>query len=50
MNDDIERLADFGSRLIEAARRHGADAADAAVVRSRSRSAQVRLGDRKSVV
>lgn len=44
MNDDIERLADFGSRLIEAARRHGADAADAAVVRSRSRSAQVRLG------
>lgn len=44
MIDDIERLADFGSALIEAARRHGANAADAAVVRSRSRSAQVRLG------
>ncbi|WP_062206986.1 TldD/PmbA family protein [Aureimonas sp. AU12] len=44
MNDDIQRLADLGDRLIEAARRHGADAADAAVVRSRSRSAQVRLG------
>ncbi|WP_279480547.1 TldD/PmbA family protein [Aureimonas sp. SK2] len=44
MNDDIGRLEDLGARLIEAARRAGADAADAAVVRSRSQSAQVRLG------
>ncbi|MBB3996629.1 TldD/PmbA family protein [Aureimonas pseudogalii] len=44
MNDDIQRLADLGDRLIGAARRHGADAADAASVLSRSRSAQVRLG------
>ncbi|WP_061933528.1 TldD/PmbA family protein [Aureimonas sp. AU22] len=44
MNDDIGRLEDLGARLIEAARRAGADAADAAVVRSRSQSAQVRMG------
>ncbi|WP_182086722.1 TldD/PmbA family protein [Aureimonas sp. ME7] len=44
MNDDIGRLADLGQRLIEAAKRAGADASDAAVVRSRSRGAQVRLG------
>ncbi|RIX99597.1 TldD/PmbA family protein [Aureimonas flava] len=44
MNDDIGRLEETGQRLIEAARRAGAHAADAAVVRSRSQSAQVRLG------
>ncbi|MBB3936839.1 TldD/PmbA family protein [Aureimonas phyllosphaerae] len=44
MNDDIGRLEDLGVRLIGAARRAGADAADAAVVRSRSQGAQVRMG------
>ncbi|WP_062111427.1 TldD/PmbA family protein [Aureimonas sp. AU40] len=44
MNDDIPRLLDLGARLVEAARRSGADAADAAVVSARSRSVQVRMG------
>ncbi len=44
MNDDIGRLEDLGARLIGAAKRAGADAADAAVVRSRSQGAQVRMG------
>ncbi|WP_062013272.1 TldD/PmbA family protein [Aureimonas sp. AU4] len=44
MSDDLSPLADLGERLISAARRHGADASDAAVVRSRSRSVEVRLG------
>lgn len=44
MNDDIPRLLDLGARLVEAARKSGADAADAAVVSARSRSVQVRMG------
>ena len=44
MNDDIPRLLDLGARLVEAARKSGAEEADAAVVSARSRSAQVRMG------
>ncbi len=44
MNDDFPRLLELGGRLVDAARRAGADACDAAVVSSRSRSAQVRMG------
>ncbi len=40
---ETARLLDAASRLVETARRLGADAADAAVSLSRSRSAQVRL-------
>lgn len=44
MDDATQSLLDTAGRLVEAARRLGADAADAAVVRSRARSASVRLG------
>lgn len=42
---ETARLLDAASRLVETARRLGADAADAAVSLSRARSAQVRLGE-----
>jgi len=41
---DSASLADLVARLVEAARRAGADAADAVAVRSRSTSVSVRLG------
>ena len=44
MNDDTTRLTDTAGRLIAAAKRAGADAADAAVVMSLGRSVNVRLG------
>ncbi|BDA82825.1 modulator protein [Aureimonas sp. SA4125] len=44
MDDQTRGLLDVGARLIEAALKAGADAADAAVVRSHSRGASVRLG------
>lgn len=44
-----QSLLDLAERLIDAARRHGADAADAAVVRSRSHAAQVRMGALEAV-
>lgn len=44
MNDDTRRLTDTAARLIAAAKKAGADAADAAVVRSLGRSVDVRLG------
>ncbi|GGD06786.1 TldD/PmbA family protein [Aureimonas glaciei] len=44
MDDETQGLLDAGARLIDAALRAGADAADAAVVRSQSRGASVRLG------
>ncbi|WP_210345424.1 TldD/PmbA family protein [Jiella flava] len=44
MDENTKRLLTTGERLIAAARKAGADAADAAVVRSLGRSVQVRLG------
>lgn len=44
MDDDTKRLTETAERLISAARKAGADAADAAVVRSIGRSVDVRLG------
>ncbi len=46
MNDprNSQELLDFAARLVVAAKREGADAADAVVVRSRSLSVSVRLG------
>lgn len=44
MHDKTERLLNAGQDIIRAALRHGADAADAAISQSRSRSVQVRLG------
>ncbi|MBC8130344.1 MAG: TldD/PmbA family protein [Rhizobiaceae bacterium] len=44
MDDETRRLLDAAERLIASALAAGADAADAAVVRSRSRGASVRLG------
>lgn len=44
MNDDTRRLTETAGRLIAAAKKAGADAADAAVVRSLGRSVDVRLG------
>ena len=46
MNDmtDTTRLTDIETRLVEAARRAGADAADAVTLRSRSQGVTVRLG------
>ncbi len=44
MDSATQSLIDAAAALVEAARRSGADAADAAVVRSRSRGASVRLG------
>ena len=44
MDHETQRLLDAAGRLIDHALRSGADAADAAVVRSRSRGASVRLG------
>lgn len=44
MQDDTARLLTLAERLIEIAGRAGADASDAAVVRSFGRSATVRLG------
>ena len=46
MNDmtDTTRLTDIVTRLVEAARRAGADAADAVTLRSRSQGVTVRLG------
>ena len=41
---DSASLADLVARLVEAARRAGADAADAVAVRSRSTGVSVRLG------
>ncbi|WP_152044650.1 TldD/PmbA family protein [Aureimonas psammosilenae] len=49
MDNATQSLLDTASRLVEAARRAGADAADAAVVRSRSRSVSVRLGKPEEV-
>ncbi|NDW04273.1 TldD/PmbA family protein [Jiella pacifica] len=44
MDDDTKRLTETAERLISAAKKAGADAADAAVVRSIGRSVEVRLG------
>ncbi|MCB8836955.1 TldD/PmbA family protein [Aurantimonas sp. VKM B-3413] len=44
MDEDTKRLLDVAERLINAAKAAGADAADAAVVRSFGRSVSVRLG------
>ncbi|QKV19207.1 TldD/PmbA family protein [Oricola thermophila] len=44
MQDQTQSLIDRAASLVEAARRAGADAADAVVVRSRSKSVSVRLG------
>ncbi|GAB4364215.1 MAG: TldD/PmbA family protein [Oricola sp.] len=44
MQDHTQSLIDRAASLVEAARRAGADAADAVVVRSRSKSVSVRLG------
>ncbi|MCE7027365.1 TldD/PmbA family protein [Jiella avicenniae] len=44
MDDDTRRLTETAERLISAAKKAGADAADAAVVRSIGRSVEVRLG------
>ncbi|MBO0904459.1 TldD/PmbA family protein [Jiella sonneratiae] len=44
MDEDTKRLTGTAERLIAAARKAGADAADAAVVRSQGRSVEVRLG------
>ncbi|MEX6506145.1 TldD/PmbA family protein [Jiella sp. M17.18] len=44
MDEDTRRLVAVAERLIDAAKRAGADAADAAVVRSFGRSVSVRLG------
>ncbi|MBP0614203.1 TldD/PmbA family protein [Jiella mangrovi] len=44
MDEDTRRLTNTAERLIAAARKAGADAADAAVVRSFGRGVQVRLG------
>lgn len=44
MDEQTSQLLGAAERLIDAARKAGADASDAAVVRSRSRSASVRLG------
>ncbi|WP_349363480.1 MAG: TldD/PmbA family protein [Roseitalea porphyridii] len=44
MDDHSQTLLDRASRLVEAARRAGADAADAVSVRSRSRAVSVRNG------
>jgi PmbA protein len=44
MDSATQSLLDTAARLVEAAKRLGADAADAAVVRSRARGATVRLG------
>src|SRR5690606_19194359 len=41
---DSSSLADLVARLVEAAKRAGADASDAVAVRSRSTSVSVRLG------
>ncbi|MFD2236770.1 TldD/PmbA family protein [Aureimonas populi] len=49
MEQDTARLLDVAGRLIETARRHGAEGADAAVVISRSRAASVRLGQVEEV-
>jgi PmbA protein len=44
MDDQTQRLLDAAGRLIDSALKAGADTADAAVVRSRSRGASVRMG------
>lgn len=44
MQDDAQNLIDRAASLVEAAKRAGADAADAVVARSRSKSVSVRLG------
>jgi len=44
MQDHTQSLIDRAASLVEAAQRAGADAADAVVVRSRSKSVSVRLG------
>ncbi|MCI5078535.1 TldD/PmbA family protein [Oricola sp.] len=44
MQDQTQTLIDRAASLVEAAKRAGADAADAVVVRSRSKSVSVRLG------
>ncbi|MFZ2100137.1 MAG: TldD/PmbA family protein [Oricola sp.] len=44
MEDHTQSLIDRAASLVEAAKRAGADAADAVVVRSRSKSVSVRLG------
>lgn len=44
MQDHTNSLIDRAASLVEAAKRAGADAADAVVVRSRSKSVSVRLG------
>lgn len=44
MQDHTQSLIDRAASLVEAAKRAGADAADAVVVRSRSKSVSVRLG------
>ena len=44
MTDQTQSLIDRAASLVEAAKRAGADAADAVVVRSRSKSVSVRLG------
>ncbi|WP_185984896.1 TldD/PmbA family protein [Aureimonas mangrovi] len=44
IEDGTARLLDVADRLMTTAKRFGADAADAAVIRSHSRSVQVRLG------
>ena len=44
MQDHTQNLIDRAASLVEAAKRAGADAADAVVVRSRSKSVSVRLG------
>jgi PmbA protein len=44
MEDQTQNLIDRAASLVEAAKRAGADAADAVVVRGRSKSVSVRLG------
>ncbi|UXN03308.1 MULTISPECIES: TldD/PmbA family protein [unclassified Bartonella] len=44
MSGDAQGLIDKASALVEAAKKAGADAADAVVIRSRSRQVSVRLG------
>ncbi|MCQ8782046.1 TldD/PmbA family protein [Aurantimonas sp. CSK15Z-1] len=44
MDEDTSRLLSVAERLIDLAKRAGADAADAAVVRGRARGASVRMG------
>lgn len=49
MDSSDDALLALAERLIDAARRHGADEADAAVVRQRSHGAEIRLGAVESV-